>query len=313
MIDSLDSVLDHLLKSRVTLLKSGTPATVDDGQVRFQPPDDAWRGHVTTLQKKALNVYLVDLRENRKLRSNERTRSLQNGVFSEEPAPARVDCHYLITAASPASEDLSKLIPGKTLEEHQLLQQVVAVLMNTQPLVPRQIFAPNPLPSGFPSLIADAELPMSVLPPEGFPKLAEFWGTMGTGNRWKPVVYLVITIPVELLQEIAGPMVTTTITEYRQIGSQGPGEVWIQIGGSVLDTTPPLAGGKPAPVADAWVRLETTAGDPLQTTESDKEGRFTFGKLQPGQYRLRARAVDLGEHQVDIDVPSPTGNYDVTF
>jgi hypothetical protein len=65
--------------------------------VRFQPPDDDWRTAVTNLQvngqpANALNVYLVDLRENRELRSNERRRSVTNGIVSDEPAPTRIDC-----------------------------------------------------------------------------------------------------------------------------------------------------------------------------------------------------------------------------
>jgi len=52
------------------------------------------------------------------------------------------------------------------------------------------------LPAGFPWVLADAALAMTVLPGEGFLKLAEFWGTMGVGYRWKPAVYLVATLPV---------------------------------------------------------------------------------------------------------------------
>src|SRR6266498_3376631 len=128
MIGSLDSVLAHLLKARVSLLRSGTPPTVVDGQVSFQPPDDTdWMGHLSGLgTRRALNVYLVDLRENRKLRSNERVRTVENGIVADEPVPARLDCHYLVTAWSPATEG-----QGRTAEEHELLHQVVSVLMNS--------------------------------------------------------------------------------------------------------------------------------------------------------------------------------------
>ena len=67
-------------------------------------------------------------------------------------------------------------------------------------------------------IIGEAELPTSILPVEGFPKLPEFWGTMGVNHRWKPAVYLVVTLPVVLPTEVAGPMVTTRISEYRQTG-----------------------------------------------------------------------------------------------
>ena len=64
MIDQLDKVLRALLVKDVPL--------ANDDQVRFDPPDDVWRGYVDgTLQDLALNVYLVEARENRKLRARE--------------------------------------------------------------------------------------------------------------------------------------------------------------------------------------------------------------------------------------------------
>jgi hypothetical protein len=166
MIDSVNNLLRHMMLSQITEL-------ADETQVRFQPPDEGWRNHVSTLQGNALNIYLVDLRENRKLRSNERVRSFENGVVNEDPAPARVDLHYLITAWSPA-EPGPALEP--TLDEHALLYEVTGVLMNNVPLIPRQIYEPDPLPLNFPELIADAELPVSILPVEGF---SEIWRVLG--------------------------------------------------------------------------------------------------------------------------------------
>jgi hypothetical protein len=304
MIQHLDNLLRHLFLVQVADITS-------EDQVGFQPPDDEWRGHVTSLQRDALNVYLVELRENRQLRSNERVRAVQNGIVSETPAPRRIDCHYLITAWSPA-----ELTPAvePTLDEHALLAEVTGVLMQNEALIPREVYAPDPLPTIFPPEVADAELPTAVLPVEGFLKLAEFWGTMGEGHRWKPAVYLVVTIPVILRTEIAVPMVTTRITEYRQTGKPETAEVWIQIGGHVLDATSPLEDGSPAPVAGAWVRLENIGGEPLQTTGTNDEGRFTFGRLRPGGYQLRWRATGHPEPAPrSIDVPSPSGEYDLLF
>jgi hypothetical protein len=302
MIGILDTVLDHLLKSRVTLLRSGTPLTVVDGQVGFQPPDDDWRSHVNGLGvRTALNVYMLDLRENRKLRSNERIRTFQNGTVNEEAAPARMDCHYLITAWSPANTEALKVAA-----EHPLLAETMAVVMHNQPLVPRQIFAPNPLPTGFPAFAADADLPCQVLPPEGFPKLAEFWGTMGASHRWKPAIYIVVTVPVVYEVMIAGPMVTTSITEQHLRDSQNSVIVWIQIAGTVRDSNQ-------MPVDAAWVRLETTTGDPLQTpVETDKSGRFTFTGLTEGDYQLHVVALGF-DRAYPIGVPSAGGSYDIVL
>ncbi|MBK1699390.1 Pvc16 family protein [Thiococcus pfennigii] len=290
-----EDTLRHLFMTHLANELSGSDPQVHESQIRFQPPNDDWRAHVQNVNKPALNICLVDLRENRALRSNERGREIKDGYVTEEPAPARLDCHYLITAWSPASEEL-----GKTQDEHALLYAVSSVLLNTQVLIPREIYAPAPLPPGFPPI----ELPMTVLPSEGFPKYAEFWGTMGQ-QPWKPAVYLVLTVPVLQTRRELGAMVTTRIIEYGR-GGPGPTETWVQIGGVLRD-------GVGQGIAGAWVALETSAGEPLQTATTDADGRFTFGGLAPGNHRLRARATGLGETTRDAVLPSPDGNYDLTF
>lgn len=294
MIDHLDNLLRHLFVSRVAEIAT-------DDQVGFQPPDQDWRNHVGSLSGTALNVYLVGLMENRKLRSNERVREYGNGTVHEVPAPRRVDCHYLITAWSPVAA--SPLVEP-ALDEHALLYQVAAVLTNAEPLVPRRVYDPDPLPGTFPEAIAEAELPTVVLTAEGLPSMSDFWSTVDW--RWKPSVNLTVTLPVLYQRKVAGPLVTTRITEYRQAGAPETAEVWIQIGGHVRTGAPP------APVAGAWVRLETSPGGlPLQTTETDADGRFTFNQLAAGPYLLRIRARGFAEATRNVQVPSAAGGYDV--
>lgn len=275
---------------------------------------------------------------------------------------------------------------------------------------------------------------------------------MGGGARWKPGVYLIVTLPIALVMEIAGPMVTTRITEYRITGRPETAEVWIQIGGHTLAPSRPLAvgnanvtaiggGGNPvtvnnpgafrvndtvtangigraivrqiagnaltlsgplaglivgnvlriadlrpsqatfrltnsaglvsgvpavlsgdnannpgnivrdqvfvetvlasnfvtlrassartntfnlnvapanAPTLEAalpgiWVELLNLAGDRLQLTQTNEAGRFTFGNMRAGSYQLRAQALGLAPVLRNIDVPSPTGEYDLRF
>jgi hypothetical protein len=66
-------------------------------------------------------------------------------------------------------------------------------------------------------------------------------------------------------------------------------------------------------LSGVWVILETLAGERLQTTQTNNLGRFTFGDLHPGQYVLRTRALGLAEITRQIEVPSPTGEYDLQF
>ena len=133
---------------------------------------------------------------------------------------------------------------------------------------------------------------------------------MGPNHRWRPVLYLIVTIPVALVREQAGYMVTTRITEYRQMDKPETAEVWIQIGGQVSGTIQ----GKQSTIPEAWVGIETVTGEPLQSTKTNALGRYTFEKLRPGQYKLNARAVGLQLPQPrTIDVPSSTGEYNLTL
>jgi Pvc16 N-terminal domain/Carboxypeptidase regulatory-like domain len=297
MIDIFDNLLRQLFLSRVDEIK-------DESQVRFQPPDDDWRSYVKNLNVSgkpvnSLNVYLVDMRENRLLHSNERVRDVQNFIMTDRPRPRRVDLHYLISAWSPASGGSLE----HTLDEHALLYKVIGALMNGEPLVATDVYAPNPLPAGFPPEIADVELPTNILPVDGFPKIAEFWGTFGTTHPWKPAIYFVATLPVILRQEILGPIVTTRITEFRQKDSAAVGEIMIAIGGTVIAAGQPVVG--------AWVRIEDAANVPISVTTSDELGRFTFGGLQQGSFVLRVRAQGFSEATRNVAVPSVDGNYDV--
>src|SRR5215831_16007777 len=94
----LDQV-DNLLRA---VLIAGVPGISGPDQVRFQPPDEDWRSTVSQLGQNALNVYLADLRERRSLRSNDWMTGTGPAGPTRTPEPARVDCHYLITAWSPA-------------------------------------------------------------------------------------------------------------------------------------------------------------------------------------------------------------------
>lgn len=308
MLDLLDNLIRKLLMDGVPGLRdvpqSKPPAPVTEDQVSFGAPDTHWRTQVKNNHRNTLNVYLLDLRENRKLRSNERARTVESGLVREEPAPARLDCHYLITAWSPVQMVTPQI--DATLDEHALLYQSAAALFRNSPLNASRVYPANSAPLAAWGRFRDVDLPVAVAPPEGFNKLSEFWSNMGSDAPWKPSVYLVVTLPVEMLTEVAGPMVTTRVTEYRASGRPETAEVWVQIGGRVL-----TAAG--VPVQGAWVQLETTAGVPLRTTSTNDLGRFYIGDLREGRYSLRARAAGLGERARELTVPSNSGEYDLRF
>jgi len=303
MIHHLDNLLRDILIDQIPSLTSET-------QVQFRPPDEDWRNEVTNLNTMAVNIYLADIRENRKLRSNERIKvGVENGQVIHQPAPARVDCHYLISTWSPAQ-------PGPAVEptqdEHNLLYQVTAVLMHNLPLNPTRFYgegAPELAP--LPEAMRNADLPVQILPVEGFFKIAEFWGTMGTNHRWKPTVYVVVTLPVVLALEPVGPEVTDIGVETLPGNANGPVIAVHQIAGYVIDST----GITPEPVATAWVRLERLGGQPVRATETDSAGRFTFSGIPAGQYQLNWRAPGKPAPAAPriIEVPALSGEYNLTF
>lgn len=294
MIEYIDRMLRHLLISRVDQLT--------DAQVRFEPPDENWRTFVSNLQHLALNVYLVELEENRQLRTNERSLSNVTGLVVSELAPRRIDLHYLITAWSPATPNQA-IEP--TVDEHALLYRAAAALLAAEPLKPTEIYEPGSLPADLPALLLDTALPTRVLPADGFPKYGEFCGTMGGRQPWRPAVHLTVTVPVPLDPNEVGPLVTTQMTTVGQLGSAGPGAVF-RIGGTVLDA----AG---APIPRAWVRVESMDGPLAHATETTAQGRYIVDRLTAGRYRCRVRVAGLGERVRDMDVPRADHDYDVTF
>ncbi|MBN1657600.1 MAG: DUF4255 domain-containing protein [Anaerolineae bacterium] len=306
MIDHLDNLLRHLFLTELGAITS-------HAQVRFQPPDDDWRNEVrNNLQDMALNVYLFDLRENRKLRSNARRPTSPNGPTPPdtevlyEQAPARLECHYLVTAWNPGQPSQAM---EPTPDEHRLLYDAAAVLMNSAPLNPSHIYEPgSPALGAVPARIREVDLPTQILPVEGFAKLAEFWGTMGPNHRWRPAIYLVVTLPVIYAPQLTGPLVTTRVIEYRRVDKPDVVETRYQIGGHVLDVTGPDT----KRVADAWVQIETPAGEPLQVARTNELGRFSFSNVLAGQYQLNCRAQGFAAPAPrPVDVPSLSGEYDL--
>ncbi len=299
-------LLDHLLRD---LFLARVPQITAQAQVRFQPPDQALRAFVTALNDEVISVYLAEVRENRELRSNAADRADQLGEVWEQRAPERLDCHYLISAFSPAQA--APMGPEPTEVEHELLYDVAAALLLEQPLNPSRLYAStSPEYAAWGNQVGE-DLPTRVAPESGFDKLGEFWSSMGQAERWRPPIHAVVTVPVLMAQRQVGPMVTTSITEFRIDGAASSTETMVQIGGHVRDGT----ASNPTPVEGAWVRLETSTGALLQYTSTDVDGRFTFLRLSPaqGHYRLHAGSQGFGPLTRAIDVPSETGEYDLVL
>jgi hypothetical protein len=286
MLDFLDDMLAELLGT--------VPGLVKD-RVGFTPPDSSWRDQiVANSPAELLNVYLVELRENRMLRSNQRLRAPVANGFRDTAAPPRLDCHYLVSAWSPVVVT-STIDP--TIDEQVLLYRATQVLMDNSPLDANAVYGPTGRPGNFPPELLDPLPPTAVAPPDGFAKLPDFW--MRMDYPWKPVVELVVTVPVVSTPRLAGPPVTTVAARYLQRGDPATTEERVTIGGVVRDNN--------APVAGAWVRLVELD----RTTTTDTAGRFVLGDLARGAYTLEAVAVGHGPVSASVQVPSDSGGYNL--
>jgi hypothetical protein len=119
-----------------------------------------------------------------------------------------------------------------------------------------------------------------------------------------------LTLPVTLPPFGTFPMVTTLITEYTSTVSPTGLEVLADIGGTVFDGTVPPS---PVPVPGAKVEILDTSGASLGSTTADDQGRFSFTGLSPGNYQLQFSASGHPAKTRNITVPSPTGEYNLTF
>lgn len=306
MIDPVNEILRDLIQSRV-------PALAGPSQVGFEPPDDKWKSAVDGAGEDRLDIYLYEIREDLKYRTNDTKVTFKNQWLNQSHSPERLDCHYLVTAWSP----MVHLPPAAepTRDEHRILYSVAAVLMANRPLVPADVYAPGiVIPSGrtlsdVPQEIQQTSLPLETTLDDQIRNLGDFWGTMKVD--WKPTVGLTVTIPVlpGIPDSEVAPVLTLGATWLQQ---QTPttGEQWFTIGGRVL------AGGDETPVAGAWVHINGISAGLDQVNRrvlAGSGGTFTFQGLRTGNYHLRTVAVGLGDIGRDVMIPSSTGEYDLRF
>ena len=306
MLDPVNEILRDLIQSRVAALAGPT-------QVGFEPPDDHWRTAVQGAGEDRLNIYLYEMREDLKYRTNERTTTMQGGWISQSRAPERQDCHFLITAWSPMV--FSPPAAEPTRDEHRLLYSVIALLMANRPLSPGEVYkAGVTIPSGrtiasVPAAIRQDSLPLETAMADQIRDLGDFWGTMKT--VWRPTIGLTVTIPVlPGYADVLMPPVTTVATESLQAQAPFDSETWFTIGGRVL------TGAGDTPVGAAWVQI--TGLDPgnnqvNRRVLSRADGTFMFERLRAGNYHLRAVAAGFGDIGRNVNIPSPTGEYDLRF
>ena len=251
----------------------------------FTIPDEDWQAKVKAGTAFRLNIYLYEMRENRDFRRAawDNVELADRSVALSQP-PAYIDCHYLISAWSPA-EDSEMTSP--ILDEHQVLSEAMRVLLRNPDVVPSAVGV-----VGGGQVFQNAHVYLNVAPPEPPRVLNDFWSTMKL--PWRPAVMLVVTAPLDLLRDSGpSPVVMTLIQRYAVIGGAQI-EEWIEIGGLVLK-----AAGQ-SPIAGATV----TRLDNNEQVTTDAQGRFVFTGIQRGVHTFRASATGMTTVQRDIEVPA---------
>ena len=297
MINQLDEMLRHLLDAGLN--DPSLPWTID---VDVRPPDDAWRAAVNAAGRPAVDVYLVETREARVQRSSD-------AVLRRDAEPFRVDCHYLVTAWIPTADPT---FGTPTVVEDWLLGECIRVLSDNLPLNAARVYGSTP-PTDLDPVLADLDLPTSLLPPEGFTNLSDFWTGVGQGNTWHPSAHLVVTLPLlRRDQPLAPPVTAIHVSTWPTVEPTGtPDEL-------VVDTAVVIGGavrtGVGDPVAGAWVRLSDAAGARIvQVATTAADGSYELVGLVPGSYRLSGGAPAHPTVDRPVSVPDVTGDYDLVL
>jgi hypothetical protein len=161
--------------------------------------------------------------------------------------------------------------------------------------------------SGFPTIPStylQASLANQLYPPptlvaqmDGQKNLGEFWFALGIPPR--PAFHLTVTIAMELLLlQVDGSLVTTTLTETHQMDHAESGELWIQIGGTVLQGVPP----RPVAGVTSEVIAVEAAGTGVRVVDATL---FRVGDFVSGSPAGRARITAILGNLLTLDQVLP--------
>src|SRR5215213_10074926 len=266
----LNTCLADLDEALRTLLRRELERHGFEGvEIAFDAPATDWSAKLTN---PTVNLFLYDLRENI-AQADTTPRDIRvNGNTFTAPPPLRLEVTYSVTAWTKAVED-----------EHRLLSQVLAVLFS-------HVQIPSDLLEG--RLAAASQL-RAIETEVGRPKeeKADFWTSIG--GRYKASIDYAIRIEVESgLMFTRGPEVRSQTMRLELDGVRRTMEELQRFGGVVRDSSG-------EPVADAWVALP----DLGKMTSSDREGRFLFDGLRPGDHKVEARTASGEEASGVAKVP----------
>jgi hypothetical protein len=279
MIDALDEALRQFLVQEL-------PIENNEVDIAFDQPDREWSAR---LSRPTLNLFLYDLRENKKLRSTqpvwEAVRE-PNGAITQKRRPIRMDMRYLVTAWTTDPED-----------EHHLLTRATLALFrypHLPPAVLPEALLAQPMP-----------IPLEVAQPENLPNTSDVWSALENTLRAGIVLQVTLALdpdvrlpagpPVRARELRFGPVERTALS--RRLAEAAGMDVAWTIGGRLRS--------KDGPLEEAEIRLVERD----QPVAVEPDGRFVIGNLRGGEYTLRLSARGRPARQHRISVPAP--DYDL--
>ena len=228
----------------------------------FEVPTKDWS---LSIDQDYINIYLLDIDENRQLRKNEWQREYEaNAVKSSKP-PAMLDLYYLIMAFDKDKD---------TASEHELMSRLMRALYRFSS-VDKEGYGLTP----------ELQKLLEVITIEIYPKSylddrlgLQLWSAIDQNAR--PLILLKVTAPLELGIERSGPPVKTKDISYEPLK-----ERLYAISGRVIFED----GGVQMPIPSASVTLKK-GSQTLQSVKTDAMGRFALMRIVPESLVLEASA-----------------------
>lgn len=255
---------------------------LDGAVVSFETPTSTYEPENPTV-----NLFLIEVRENVRLRNPLPVKVRSDGEPVLLPAPLRLDCVYLVTAWA----DKNHVGDTKVAKEHELLGKALKEL-SAMKMIPQSEFDGGDLanqPFPVPVQLAQAE--------ESY-DLGKFWSALGVLPR--PSFTVVATIALVFGPELEqAPLPKDVILRTRQKHVEP--EETLEVSGLVT------AAGAGQPLADAQVAIVELEW----SSQTDEKGRFRFSYVASGSYTLRVERKGYETKEKQIKAPGEAGAYDV--
>jgi hypothetical protein len=283
MIDDLDDALRDLLIRDM-------PISNNEIDIAFDQPTREW---ASRLSRPTLNLFMHDVRENNKLRTQQPYLSSSvSGVSATMGiAPVRLDVHYMVTAWANDPSD-----------EHRLLGRMLMVLYRYKSL-PEEFLYRNLAGQ-------DYEILMKVAQYDQRDIRREIWSMLD--NEMRPIVDLTMTLAVEPFSEWVVPLVRETQISFAQMDpfglSNGSGNVnsnGMVIGDQFYSVTGMVH--STFPLEHLSVQLLELA---VPVTVAPN-GRYSILNLRAGTYTLEVWTGQGEPSHHPIEVPSNPAEYDI--